>query len=418
MPVKISIKILWLLMLLILPCIVIGCGKDNEKQKGPPDRSSLRSFQADVSPNWDVTIGRKLPEKMVVVGDEVLIADSIGNILALDIADGGSRTVIHLPGPIMGWDISEGHIAASSISKHIHFNDVNTGEELWSTQCETTPGEPAITRSGVIFVEGLGPYRVRHQSQEDGGLLWQREFDIKPGGYAPVLNNANCAFIAFEDGTVRAFDLEDGSIRGEFKVGSALELDPEGRWKGRYDFLGAEGERKARNAPVHPGGVGRMLILGWHAVIPSEDGHLYCRDFINGRIRWEIDFEERVILIWEDENYFYAETIEGNFHRIDRENGQVLHSVRLDNPTSGFVSTGIGIIVDTSDEGELIVRSGFDLRELTRMNTNFQGITRTFPSFIPIDSVITGDAIIMRTNDGRIVARPHDYFTDNPPTSP
>ncbi len=401
-------RILLTALLLMFTGISVGCGEDEVQQQKPPDHPYQRPIQPSIPVDWSVTIGRKLPEKMVVQEDEVLLADSIGNIVALDIADGGSRTVIHLPGPIMGWDISERYIASSSISKHIHFNDMSTGEELWSTQCETTPGEPAITRYGVIFVEGLGPYRVRHHSLEDGSQLWQREFDVKPGGYAPVLNNANSAFIAFEDGTVRAFNIENGSILGEFKVGSPLELDPEGRWKGRYDFLGAEGERKARLAPVHPGGVGRMLTLGWHAVIPSEDGHLYCMDFINGTIRWENDFGERVILVWEDENYFYAETAEGNFHRIDRENGELLHSVHLDNPTSGFVSTGIGIIVDTSDEDELIVRSGFDLREISRIDAGF----------IPVDSVITVGAIIMRTNDGRIITKPYDYFIGNPSTSP
>jgi len=408
MRVKMIFRILLPILLLMFTCITCGCGEDEPQQRKPSNHPYQRPPQPLIPVDWSVTIGRKLPERMVVVGDEVLLADSIGNILALGIKDGGSRTVIHLPGPIMGWDISEGYIAASSISKNIHFNEIQTGEELWSTHCETTPGEPTITPTGVIFVEGLGPYRVRHHSLKDGSLLWQQEFDIKPSGYAPVLNNANCAFIAFEDGTVRAFDLEDGSIRGEFKVGSPLELDPEGRWKGRYGFLGAKGERKARNAPVHPGGVGRMLTLGWHTVIPSEDGHLYCMDFINGKMRWEIDFGERVILIWEDENYFYAEAIEGNLHKIDRENGELLYSIRLNDPTSGFIMYGYGIIVDSSDEGKLIVRNGFDLREISRIDVDF----------VPLYSIQTGNAIIMRTNDGRIIAKSHDHFTDNPPTSP
>ena len=166
---------------------------------------------------------------------------------------------------------------------------------------------------GGYFFEGLGPYRVRFYSFE-GEKIWQREFDIKPSGLSPAYSG-DAAFIAFEDRTIRALKLDKGKTAWEFTVGKPLELAEDGRWAGRYDFLGAEGDEKARKSAFHIGGVGRMAIAGARLIVPSEDGCVRCLDFTKGEMKWECRFGDRITCLWGSTSksaVVYVETAEGD----------------------------------------------------------------------------------------------------------
>lgn len=385
-----------LLLLAFLSMVMSSCSTDRSSQQGPktdaPDKALSGLSTADRG--WSFTAGRKTPEKMVHEGNEILLADSTGKLLAVDISDGSRRIAVTLSGPVMGWDKQGNLVVTGTIRKLVHLNDITTGEELWSTSCGTTPGEPAFTGDGVIFVEGLGPYRVRHHSINDGIPIWLREFDSKPSGYAPVVGE-DAVFIAFEDRYIRAFGLDDGQTIWDFKVGPPLELDPDGRQGKRYEFLDEAGVQRARLIPTHPGGIGRMLLIEQGLVIPSEDGYLRCLNQNTGEVIWELGFGDRIIHAWLlDDAHFYCDSIEGDFYRIDPDGGEIITQVTLENPTHGFVATENSLIIDLTDGGKPIWRSSNDLEAKGPLDVDI----------IPTGNIYSNEGVfVVRTNDGRIV---------------
>ena len=350
------------------------------------------------SVQWELRIGRKLPEKMYRDGQEIYVADSIGNILALSVQDGAQRIAVHVPGPIMGWDIMGNSIASSSIDKNVHLNDSRTGEELWSVACETTPSEPVFASKGVVVSEGLGPYRVKYISVENGKTLWSLEFKAKPGGYAPAVNS-DAAFIAFDDGYIRALSLSDGHTLWEYQVGKPLEIKAGGRWKGEYGFLGGPGESNMRLQALQAGGIGRIIVdLNNGVVVPSEDGYVRCFNPQDGWLIWERKFDDRVWRIWQiissGETLAFVETIEGQFVRINPKTGEIIASINLIAPSINCTFLDDSLIADTTGEnGEAVIRSLVDLTEIGRIDLDLW----------PIGGVKVNDKLIVRSDDGRIV---------------
>ncbi len=385
-----------MLALMIALTIVAQSGCGGRDEAGRKKTGESMPVQAATSPRveWSFMLGAKLPGNMALYEKEILVADSIGNLLAVSVKDGSQRKAIHYPGPVMGWDIRDDAVAASTITKKLHFGDVTTGEELWSVSCETTPSEPAITTEGVIFSEGLGPYRVRFYSFE-GLKIWEREFDVKPSGFSPTYSG-DAAYIAFEDRTIRALKLDKGDTLWEFSVGKPLELAEDGRWAGRYEFLGVEGDEKARRSPFYIGGVGRMAIAGAGLIVPSEDGYVRCIDFTKGEMKWASRFEDRITCLWGSTSQsalIYVETVEGHFACMDTMTGDILGDALLENPTLGMIPLENGeIIVDVDIFKKPLLRGVPSLVE-----TGILDIV-----IIPEDGMRVGDMLVVRTRDGEI----------------
>jgi len=388
-------------MLIILLCLaMLACGKGGpspkEEKRQEKHATATKPFGPEVQ--WDLRIGRKLPEKMYWDGKEVYIADSIGNILALSVKDGAQRIAVHVPGPIMGWDIQGNSIASSSIDKNVRLNDSATGEEGWSVACETAPSEPAFAGNGVIFSEGLGPYRVKLISVEGGKTLWSQEFKAKPSGYAPAVNG-NAAFIAFDDRYIRALSLGDGHTLWEYRVDNPLEIKAGGRWKGEYGFLGESGESSMRLQPIQAGGIGKIVAdLNNGVLVSSEDGYVRCLNWQDGKPLWQHKFDDRVWRIWtiirSGEPWAFAETIEGQFVRINPKTGEIVAAINLIAPTFGCIFLDNSFIVDTTGEnGETVFRSLVDLTEIHRIDFDLT----------PIDGMQVDDRLVIRSDDGRIV---------------
>jgi len=392
------------LVVIGLCAAMFACGKGapsaKEEQRQEKSTGGAKPGAAPSGPEvqWELRIGRKLPEKMYCDGREVYVADSIGDILALSVEDGAQRIAVHVPGPIMGWDIQGDLIASSSIDKNVHLNDTTTGEERWSIPCETTPSEPAFAGKGVVFGEGMGPYRVKYISVEDGKTLWSRVFKAKPSGYAPAANS-DTAFIAFDDRYIRALSLEDGHTLWEYQVGNPLEIKAGGRWTGEYGFLGESGELNMRLQPIQAGGIGRIIVDPNSGVlVPSEDGYVRCFRPVDGKPVWERKFDDRVWRMWEPsfpENIgFYAETVEGRFVRMNPKTGEIIASQNLLTPTLGCIFLNTTLIADTTgDNGEAVLRVLTDLKERRRMDLDLT----------PIGGMQANDKLIVRSDDGRIV---------------
>ena len=385
-------KRLALLFLAFLSMLMSSCSTDKSSQREQKADATESTSIADHG--WSFVVGSKIPEKMILEGNEIFLADSTGKLLAIDTADGSHRTAVNLSGPVMGWDKQGNLVVTSTIRTLVHLNDIRTGEELWSTSCGTTPGEPAFTGDGIVFVEGLGPYRARHHSINDGIPIWRREFDSKPSGYAPVVGE-DAVFIAFEDGYIHALGLDDGQTTWDFKAGPPLELDPDSRMQKKYEFLDEAGEQRARLIPVHPGGIGRMLLIGTGLVIPSEDGYLRCLNQNTGEVVWELGFEDRIIHAWLlDDAHLYCDSIEGDFYRIDPDGGEIIAQVTLENPTLGFVATENRLIIDLTDDGKPLWRSAANMSAIGPLDVDI----------IPTGNVYSNEEVfVVRTNDGRIV---------------
>ncbi len=387
-----------------------GCGGEKKPDKTVEQAERILSEPKPTEPvlKWEYRVGRKLPENLYVDSktNEVLLADSIGNIIALSFEDGAPRTVIHTPGPIMGWEMVswDDRIVSSSVDKHVRLNDITTGEELWSVDCETTPSEPLVTSTGVLVSDGTGPYRCRYLAMANGGAIWQREFDAKPGNWgANGFYDPKLVIIGFEDRYIRALSFDNGQTMWEFQVGEPLEINKEGLWKGKYDFLGIEGDEIARGKPFQIGGIGKPFVdVG--ILVPSEDGYVRCFDTNTGDLMWEHKFDDRVWHIRpgpENKRHsVYVETIEGDFYRMDSSMGTIYSSVKLVDPSFGFI--------DIWPQSALIVDgSGTSSEMLMRDNTDFSVIRKLNFGMTLIGGFITEDRspdlLIARTDDGRIV---------------
>jgi outer membrane protein assembly factor BamB len=392
---KQPLHLVFILTAMMLLLLMVGCAEKREPAEREKQKLGIEVPLPGPLVEWRIMVGMKLPEKLVHYGNEVLFVDSIGNIIAANINDGAQRKAVHYAGPVMGWDIYLDTVAASTISKKVHCNDITTGEEFWNVPCETTPSEPAITQEGVIFSEGLGPYRVRYYSL-GGTQIWQHEFAIKPGGFEPVIAE-NVAVIAFDDRYIRALSLADGETVWEFRVGEPLELDPDGRWADRYDFLGVEGELRARKAPLYTGGIGRMVLAGGGLMVPSEDGLVRRFDPENGNIVWEKRFDDRVTHLWDNPTFnsmLHALTAEGHFTCLNPQTGAIIGEMLLENPTLGLVGLPDGsLIMDINPDGKPILRDVPLLFEKGILDIDV----------IPQDGFVAGNILVARTRDGEIV---------------
>jgi outer membrane protein assembly factor BamB len=377
----------FLLMILLL-FAVTSCA---EKESAEPAK---QAGSTNRGPGWSLMVGRKLPQKMILEGNEILIADSVGNILAIEPRDGSHRVAINAGAPIMGWDKKEQLVVSGTIKGLVHLNDITTGAELWSTTCETTPGEPSFTPDGVVFADGINRFRVRHHSLNDGISLWLREFDVKPSGYAPVVNE-DAVFVSLEDGTIHALGLTDGETMWEFKVGGPLGLVEGSPYLERYEFLDEEGIERAKFMPIHPGGIGRMLLIEQGLIVPSEDGWVRCFNPRSGEIVWQNKLAKRVIHAWYSErSLLYCEDDRRGFYRIDADNGDVESYASPIYPTNGFVSMDTRLMVDKNSEGKPHWRSVDSLLPVEALDIDFT----------PIGNVYSDEGIfVVRTSDGRIM---------------
>lgn len=284
---------------------------------------------ADGSERWRVDLDDGL-SSLAVADETVFATESKITVYALDAADGGERWVGHVPErdptPIVAGDtvvfsgdglhgfdavggtyewvfddeqvtsaMVDGDLYVGGVEGTVRALDVDDGTEKWSYSTETDARvTPLVAGDDALYLRGPEEQACA-VDLDDGEPLWRRRTD---GTVRDVIVEAGVAYVASENGSIRALDattgaerwlvVEDGDVRG-------LQLDDSGTlyartWKGRVVSLSAASGDV--NWSFETGDlIGPLVLDGDDIYFGSRDASLYLLDANTGRKRWDYEFE-------------------------------------------------------------------------------------------------------------------------------
>lgn len=294
---------------LILPgCAWIRGWGDPE----PGEPAELFDFEESLKVRkvWSTSIGDGMGKRGVNMsplydGGRLYAADVKGRIAAVDAETGRKLWENKTDLPFSGGPGIEGSLLVmGTIDGQVQAFDANTGTERWQTRVSSEVLAPPAVGDGIVVVRCIDG-RVFGLDASNGNRLWIHDRSVPLltlRGNAALLLRAGAVFVGYDDGTVVALRLQDGSVAWEQSI-----VNPEGRSElERLADIGAQ-----------------MVIIASDLILSSYKNRLVSIAADSGRLLWFKDIAshtgvqvERVNLAVSDRN--------GEVWMLDRRNGSTL----------------------------------------------------------------------------------------------
>lgn len=241
----------------------------------------------------------------VYLSGTLYAADFKGRIAAVDAETGNKIWQKKTDLPFSGGPGLDGTLLVmGTIDGQVQAFNAETGTELWQTRVSSEVLAAPAIGDGIVVVRAIDG-RVFGLDASNGNRLWIYDRSVPLltlRGNAALLVRAGSVFVGYDDGTVVALKLEDGSVAWEQSF-----VNPEGRTE--LDRLADVGEQ--------------MVMVASDLIVSSYKNRVTSLAADSGRLLWFKDISsatgvqvDRVNLALSDRN--------GEVWLLDRRNGSTM----------------------------------------------------------------------------------------------
>jgi outer membrane protein assembly factor BamB len=379
-----------LLTLLLVGVFLQGCswikGWGNEE---PGDPAPLVEFKPSLKVRkiWSTSIGDGMGKHGLSMAPSyssgtLFVADYKGRLAAINAENGAKRWYLKTDQPFSGgpgFDAQQ--LYMGTIDGRVIAYDRNNGTELWNAQVSSEVLAPPASADGIVVVRCIDG-RVFGLDAVNGRRLWIYDHSVPLltlRGNADILLRAGIAFIGYDDGSVAALNIEDGSV-----AWSQTIVSPEGRtelerladvgtqmvivasdlivssYKNRVVSLAADSGRLLWFKEISS--ATGVQVDRTHLAVSDASGDLWMLDRRNGSTSWKLDQMRNRQLTRPAfyGNYVVVGDLEGYLHWIDTDIGSFVARERVgrDPFAAAPLSVGTTLYVLTHDGKLTALRAG------------------------------------------------------------
>lgn len=371
--------------LLLAAFLTTACSLFGDKEEPIEPPAELQAFEATVEVDrlWNVRFG-KGAEGLIqgltpaTEGGRVYAGTRDGRAISLDVGTGEpvwatSTKLDFSAGPGLG----EGLVVFGTSEGEVLALDSSNGQERWRTSVSGEVLASPVVGSNKVIVRSVDGH-LRALSAYDGGELWDVEQPVPRltlrGNGTPAITE-DIVVAGFDNGRLVAYDLNDGDTRWENVVAPS---------RGRTEL-----ERLADvDSSIH--------VVGQDLYTASYSGRVASMAIESGRILWSQDLSSYKA-IGADWTNIYVTDKSGVVAAVNRSSGAIQWSqeaMRMRNLTSATPFAATVVVGDF--EGYLHWLDARTGQLVARSKTGKSAIVGT--------PVVAGDAIIVQTDSGHLVA--------------
>lgn len=380
-----------LLLCLVAASLVLpGCAwVRNWGEPEPGEPAELVKFDETLKVRriWSTSIGDGLGDKGIgitprYVGGTLYAADYKGRIASVDAATGNRNWLNKTDLPFSGGPgVGDSLLVMGTIDGQVQAFDAQSGSELWQTRVSSEVLAAPVIADGIVVVRCIDG-RVFGLDADNGNRLWIHDRSVPLltlRGNADPLVRAGTVFVGYDDGTIVALKLQDGSIAWEQNF-----VNPEGRteldrladigfqmvmvatdlivssYKTRVAAMAAESGRLLwfKDISSHTG----VQVDRVNLALSDKNGEVWLLDRRNGSTMWK---QDQLLNRQLTRPAFYGSQIvvgdaQGYLHWIDIESGRFVARVRegKDGFAGAPVTVGTTLYVLTHDGTLAAYRAG------------------------------------------------------------
>jgi outer membrane protein assembly factor BamB len=241
----------------------------------------------------------------VYASGTIYTADYEGRIAAVDAASGEKRWQMKTDLPFSGGPGIDGNLLVmGTIDGQVQAFNAETGSNLWQTRVSSEVLAAPAIGDNIVVVRSIDG-RVFGLDASNGNRLWIHDRSVPLltlRGNAQLLVRAGAVFVGYDDGTIVALKIQDGSVAWEQSF-----VNPEGRTE--LDRLADIGDQ--------------MVMVASDLIVSSYKSRVTSLAADSGRLLWFKDIAsqtgvqvDRVNLAISDRN--------GEVWLLDRRNGSTM----------------------------------------------------------------------------------------------
>jgi outer membrane protein assembly factor BamB len=281
----------------------------------PGDPAPLVEFEESLKVRkiWSTSIGDGMGKQGLsmapVYSSGILIAaDYEGRLAAVDAESGRMKWQLKTKQPFSGGPgLDDDHIYMGTIDGRVIAYDRSGGAELWNAQVSSEVLSPPASADGIVAVRCIDG-RVFGLDMVSGRRLWIYDHKVPLlalRGEANLLVRAGIVFVGYDDGSVVALRLADGSV-----VWNQTIASQEGR---------TELERLADIGQ-------QMVIVASDLIVSSYKSRIVSLAADSGRLLWFKDISSATGVVVDRTNLSVSEKND-DLWMLDRRNGSTLWKV-------------------------------------------------------------------------------------------
>ncbi len=236
---------------------------------------------------WNADIGGSVDSSPAVIGGQVLVGNSLGQVAALSAEDGSERWRVSTDGAVVSSPaVSEGTVVFGSADRFIYAVDADSGEQQWRFRTGGAIVSSPVVSDGRVIAGSMDGH-LYCLDMSDGSIVWRSEQG--PGiQCSPAIGN-DLVLYGDDGGSMYALRLSDGSL--------VWEIEKSGR---------------VVAAPVIGGEVAVFGVMGPSALRPPKVDYLLAVRTTTGEQVWALHDNYSVLSapLIAGERVFFA-TVEG-----------------------------------------------------------------------------------------------------------
>ncbi len=298
-------------LLLLQSCAWIRSWGDPE----PGDPAPLVDFDESVKVRklWSTSIGDGMGKEGVAmapvyVGGTLYAADHEGRLAAVNADNGKKLWELKTKQPFSGGPgVGDGLLVMGTLDGAVIAFDASSGNEVWiaklSSEVLAVPG----VSEGVVVARSIDG-RVFGLDAQTGARLWIHDHSVPLltlRGNADILMRGGTVYIGYDDGTVTALKVTDGSL-----VWTQSVVSPDGR---------TELERLADIGT-------QMVIVASDLIVSSYKNRVASVAADSGRLLWFKDISSATGVQVDRTNLAVSDTL-GDLWLLDRRNGATMWKI-------------------------------------------------------------------------------------------
>lgn len=347
-----AVRLAWPLLLLVLTGCSTFSAKDNTD---PPAELVDLESQLKIKTLWSKSFtgsdGGFLKLVPALEGDRLYIAESSGEVTALEAETGKKLWSVDLDVPISGGPgVNEGLLAIGTLEAELILLDANDGSERWRKPVSSEVlSVPAIGRGRVICrtIDG----RVTAFAANDGESRWvyNRRVPVLTlrGDSSPLLHETQ-VLVGFANGRLVALSLDSGAPSwdamitvptGRTELERVVDIDAELKLvEGTVYAAAYHGELAAvseisgvvlwrRDISSHAG-----LDADWRQIYVSDEAdHIWSLDATNGATLWQqkVLHARKLSAPAMVDGYLVVGDYDGYVHWLSQYDGKILARSRV-----------------------------------------------------------------------------------------
>jgi outer membrane protein assembly factor BamB len=313
---------------------------------------------------WTFDAGESIESSAAVAGGVVYVGTQRGELVALNLSDGGVRWRYAAGNPIgeSSPAVSRGTVYVGDLAGFVHAVRAADGRRAWAFKTNSEVKSSPVV-SGARVLVGSYDTHLYCLSTAGGRPLWKVKTNGQVHATAGVAEGV--AYIAGCDEILRAVRVSDGRVLFEVRsgayTGASAALLAGNAFYGTFnnEVLGVNlvarqiGWRYANRDRQFPF-YSSAAVIDARVVVGGRDKYVHCLDAYTGRPHWTFPTQARVESspAVADGRVFFGSN-DGRFYVLDFQRGHKLAEFNAGAPLSASPAVASGRVVIGSQDGTL-----------------------------------------------------------------